>query len=84
MKMQKCIHALALILSPKDVRRSYAFSVNDRLTKGYLAGETFSVEGEKGWYLICVDGFSMGWGKLAGSIMKNHYPRGLRKDGMTC
>ena len=72
-------HALALILSPKDVRRSYAFSVNDRLTKGYLAGETFSVEGEKGWYLICVDGFSMGWGKLAGFIMKNHYPKGLRK-----
>ena len=45
----------------------------------YLNGQTFPAEGEKGWYLICVDGFSLGWGKLAGGIMKNHYPKGLRK-----
>lgn len=42
-------------------------------------GTDFSAEGEKGWYLICVDGISLGWGKLAGGIMKNHYPKGLRK-----
>ena len=45
----------------------------------YLKGQTFSAEGEKGWYLICVDDISLGWGKLAGGIMKNHYPKGLRK-----
>ena len=28
----------------------------------------FPAEGEKGWYLICVDGFSVGWGKLAGGL----------------
>ena len=44
----------------------------------YLRGQTFPAEGEKGWYLVCVDGFSLGWGKLAGGIMKNHYPKGLR------
>lgn len=33
----------------------------------------------KGWCLICVEGYSLGWGKLAGVIMKNHYPKGLRK-----
>lgn len=47
--------------------------------RGYLNGGTFSYEGEKGWYLIMADGFSHGWGKLAGGIMKNHYPKGLRK-----
>jgi NOL1/NOP2/fmu family ribosome biogenesis protein len=26
-----------------------------------------------------VDDCSLGWGKLAGGIMKNHYPKGLRK-----
>lgn len=46
----------------------------------YLKGETFSFEGEKGWYLITVDGYGIGWGKLAGSVMKNHYPKGLRKN----
>ena len=33
----------------------------------------------KGWCLLCVDGYSLGWGKVAGSIVKNHYPKGLRK-----
>lgn len=36
-------------------------------------------DGAKGWCLVCVDGYSLGWGKLAGSILKNHYPKGLRK-----
>jgi NOL1/NOP2/fmu family ribosome biogenesis protein len=35
---------------------------------------------EKGWCLVCVDGCSLGWGKLAGNQIKNHYPKGLRKD----
>lgn len=35
--------------------------------------------GAKGWCLVCVDGYSLGWGKLAGGILKNHYPKGLRK-----
>jgi NOL1/NOP2/fmu family ribosome biogenesis protein len=33
----------------------------------------------KGWTLVCVDGFSAGWGKAAGCQLKNHYPKGLRK-----
>ena len=43
---------------------------------------TLYAEGEKGWHLILADGCSIGWGKLAGGIMKNHYPRGLRKNGV--
>lgn len=47
----------------------------------WISGETFRIEGDKdkGWYLITVDGIRLGWGKLAGGCMKNHYPRGLRK-----
>ncbi len=77
-------HALALALSPGKAKRVWNLGYCDKAEdeKGrvlsYLRGETFSAEGEKGWYLICVDGFGMGWGKLAGGIMKNHYPRGLR------
>ncbi len=33
----------------------------------------------KGWALMTVDGYSLGWAKLAGGILKNHYPKGLRK-----
>jgi NOL1/NOP2/sun family putative RNA methylase len=35
---------------------------------------------DNGWCLVCVDGCSIGWGKLAGNQIKNHYPKGLRKD----
>lgn len=77
-------HALALAFSPADVRRCCPVSADDATddiptARSYLKGQTFSLVGEKGWYLITVDGYSLGWGKLAGGIMKNHYPRGLRK-----
>ena len=70
-------HALALALRPEDVKHVWKLSEEEAAT--YLKGQTFSAEGEKGWYLICVDGCSLGWGKLAGGVMKNHYPKGLRK-----
>ena len=70
-------HALALALSPEDTVHVWNLR-SEELATAYLNGLTFSAEGEKGWYLICVDGFSLGWGKLAGGIMKNHYPKGLR------
>jgi len=73
-------HALALALSPDEVVYSWNLDSKEPVAAGYLNGQTFPVEGEKGWYMICVDGFSMGWGKLAGGIMKNHYPKGLRKN----
>ena len=72
-------HALALALSPQDAVHVWNLSSKGPVSSAYLNGQTFSAEGEKGWYLICVDGFSIGWGKLAGGIMKNHYPKGLRK-----
>ena len=73
-------HSLALALAPDEAVHVWNLDASDPATIGYLNGQTFPAEGEKGWYLICVDGFSMGWGKLAGGIMKNHYPKGLRKN----
>lgn len=73
-------HALALALQPHEIRHACHLRAEDPLTLSYLQGQTFAREGEKGWYLIDVDGYSLGWGKLAGGIMKNHYPKGLRKN----
>lgn len=73
-------HALALTLTSEDVRHTCHLSAVDDVTEAYLNGQTFNYEGDKGWYLIVVDGYSLGWGKLAGGIMKNHYPKGLRKN----
>lgn len=70
-------HALALSLRPGEA--VYEFPLSMEEAAAYLAGQTLPAEGEKGWYLLTVDGYSLGWGKLSGGIMKNHYPRGLRK-----
>lgn len=77
-------HALALALKKADGKRSmelYAdWDKNDTsVINAYLNGLTLNYEGEKGWYLMTCAGYSIGWGKLAGQIMKNHYPKGLRK-----
>ena len=70
-------HALALALKPEDVKLFTDISLE--IAKQYISGQTFNGDGEKGWHLILVDGYSLGWGKQAGGIMKNHYPKGLRK-----
>ena len=73
-------HALALTLKPEDVIHAVSLDTEGRQVRDYLNGLTFPADGEKGWYLICADGCSLGWGKLAGGVMKNHYPKGLRKN----
>lgn len=72
-------HAWALALSPEQVKNCWDLSWNSQEIGDYLKGQTINAAGEKGWYLICVDGYSVGWGKLVGTTMKNHYPKGLRK-----
>ena len=71
-------HALALALRPEDVLHSYDMEGESREVRMYLNGQTLQEDGEKGWYLMTVDGYSIGWGKLVGGMIKNHYPKGLR------
>lgn len=71
-------HALALALRPGEVR--YCYELSHEQAAAYLGGQTMTAEGEKGWYLMSISGYSIGWGKLAGGMMKNHYPKGLRKQ----
>jgi len=71
-------HALALALNPTEAKQTFA--VDSEGTLSYLRGNVLPCETEKGWHLITVDGFSLGWGKASGGMMKNHYPKGLRKN----
>lgn len=71
-------HALALALSKEDV--AHFCNIDLDIAGQYISGQTFPYEGEKGWHLIIVDGYPLGWGKCSGGMMKNHYPKGLRKN----
>ena len=69
-------HALALWL--KDCKNSVSFPADSKEIKAYLHGDV--VPGTvKGWCLVSVDGYSIGWGKGDGNQIKNHYPKGLRR-----
>lgn len=71
-------HSLALALAPSEAKYVYDMKGDGQEIQRYLNGQTLNVDGVNGWYLMTVDGYSIGWGKLAAGIMKNHYPKGLR------
>lgn len=87
-------HALALYLKKEQVKQWISLDGRGEWVIRYLKGETLPIEevlcSEKrelikpgnftasGWILVTVDGYSLGWGKLAGGRLKNHYPKGLR------
>lgn len=79
-------HALALFLGKDDVKSSEDISLTDVRLEKYLRGEAIETDMSKGtalikgWCLVCADGYSIGWGKAAGGQLKNHYPKGLRKN----
>ena len=72
-------HALALCLKNTQVKSDCNVSADSEDALKYLKGESISCDSLlKGWTLMTVDGYSIGWGKATGGILKNHYPKGLR------
>lgn len=72
-------HALALSLRPEEVQRCLHLSAGIPEAAAYLAGHTLATALPDGWALVCVDGFPLGWGKVSNRVLKNHYPKGLRR-----
>ena len=72
--------SLAMALKKEEFAQVMDFSVEDIRVKKYLKGETIEVEDSKakGWYLICVDGYPLGWAKAAKGRLKNKYHSGWR------
>lgn len=75
--------ALAMCLKKEEYGKILDMSVSDERVVKYLKGETLDVEDlvppkEKGWYLVCVDGYPLGFGKLANQTLKNKYLPGWR------
>ena len=72
-------HSLAMCVKEQECKNVVALTSDDIRTQAYLRGETVEVDGENGWRVVCVDGYSLGWGKVVNGVMKNHLPKGLRK-----
>ena len=73
----------ALALRKGDADGIISLSVDDQRLTRYLKGETLNIEPAeaahtKGWHLLCVEGYPLGFGKLVGQTFKNKYPAGWR------
>ncbi|SCY44906.1 16S rRNA C967 or C1407 C5-methylase, RsmB/RsmF family [Lachnospiraceae bacterium XBB2008] len=77
-------HSLAMSLRPDEVQNVCDLTYDNAVR--YLMGETVNVN-DNGcnsisgpWTLMTINGISFSWGKKVGETIKNHYPKGLRRD----
>ncbi|WP_127532544.1 RsmB/NOP family class I SAM-dependent RNA methyltransferase [Paenibacillus kobensis] len=80
---------LAMGLKADEAKRKWNGSAGDAAIVRYLKGETVHLNADeltvtdgsangKGYTLVCVDGFPLGWGKYADGMLKNELPAGWR------
>jgi len=69
-------HALALWLNDCAAVQSYPPEGPEM--KAYMHGDVVPSR-QKGWCLVKAGDYSIGWGKGDGNVLKNHYPKGLRR-----
>ena len=75
--------SLAMCLKKEEYKNTVNLNVADERVVKYLKGETIEVDDislgkAKGWQLVLVDGYPLGWGKLANGTLKNKYLPGWR------
>jgi len=69
-------HALALWL--RGCKTMQTLDPDSAELKAYLHGDVIA-SSQKGWCLIKAGPYSIGWSKGDGRVLKNHYPKGLRR-----
>ena len=74
--------AMAMTLRAEDYKETLNLPHEDERVIRYLKGETIQLSADemlkKGWVLVCVDGFALGWAKCTGTSLKNKYYPGWR------
>ncbi|MCI8496761.1 MAG: hypothetical protein HFE85_00745 [Clostridiales bacterium] len=76
-RMEPC-HQLYLTAGVRP-RSVLSLSLGDRRVQAFLRGEEIEAEeGLKGFTAVQADGFTLGFGKCSGGVLKNRYPKGLR------
>ncbi len=73
----------AMVLAyPKEMfKRTIEIGEDEEMVKRYLKGETLLIEASKGWHVVCMAGYPLGWVKAQNNILKNGYPASWRMMG---
>ena len=75
-------HSLGMALGREEVRRAVDLPGDSPAAYAWFRGESIPLppDSENGWALVLIDGCAAGWGKAVGTMLKNHYPKGLRRN----
>ena len=68
--------AFAMALKKEQVKLSVDFALESDGLQRYMRGESFNVDCDDGWALVCTDGYPLGWGKVQKGRLKNKYLAG--------
>ncbi|USB35100.1 RsmB/NOP family class I SAM-dependent RNA methyltransferase [Paenibacillus sp. YPG26] len=72
-------HALAMASTAAQAARTWDLEPTSLEAAAFLRGETLQVpDTMKGWTLVTVSGYPIGFGKASAGQLKNHLPKGLR------
>ncbi len=72
-------HALFASADPASCKRVVDLPLSDERTIAFLHGEEIPVSCDKGYALVTIEGIPCGFGKVSGGVLKNKYPKGLRR-----
>lgn len=70
-------HWFAMCLNENDIKSVYR--LNDFEINKYMHGETLNVDMYDGWTAIFINKYPIGWGRVKNGILKNYYPKRLRR-----
>lgn len=71
-------HSFSHYLKKEDAKFTQDLKVDSKEILDYLRGNTLNTGEDRGWVLVTVEGYPIGWGKESKGVLKNHYPKGLR------
>ena len=71
-------HVLTLAYGKEMFKQTIEWSLEDEAVMRYLKGETILCDRPTGYYVVCVDGYQLGWVKAQNGMLKNQYPASWR------
>ena len=77
-KIFKPAHALAMRMERGECKRFLSLTREE--SAKYLRGEPVERDIPNGWCVVGVEDFPLGLGKAVNGVVKNHFPKGLRKQ----
>ena len=73
-------HSLAMCIKKECCANTLDLTETDARLEKYLRGETVDGGDKNGWCLVCLEGYPIGLGKTVNGVVKNHLPKGIRKQ----